>query len=279
MKLSMSNIAWLPGNRLRAYSEMASHGVFGLEIAPALFFCSADDPFIPDLNLAKIAISEIVAEGISIVSMQSLLFGINGAELFGKSDARERFEHGITRAINLAGRFGIPNLVFGAPTQRNVPAHMNMADAFLEAVDVFRKLGDKAQSAGVTIAIEPNPKAYGTNFLNTIDEVWDFTKLVNHPAICLMFDTGSMHINKEYENYTDYISKMMPWLNHVHISEPYLAPVQQDGKRLALFLKTLDEGFYEKFVSVEMKTPINGLDGVTFALDNLSNAVTLGYKS
>lgn len=188
MILSVSNIAWAPRDRLAAYDVIARAGIVGLEIAPGLFFASAEDPFVPDATCADAAMREIASLGLSLVSMQSLLFGVEGAALFGDSVASAMFERGMTRAINLAGQFGIPNLVFGSPAQRRIPDDMSEEDAWGRAAETFCRLGDLAAAEGTRIAIEANPASYGTNFLTTLDEAEAFVAYVGHSAVTLILD-------------------------------------------------------------------------------------------
>ena len=195
MILSVSNIAWAPEERLAAYDLMAEAGLAGLEIAPGLFFDAADDPFAPDAETARAALAEIAARGLSLVSMQALLYGVQGAALLGGPDERAALERGMGRAIDLAGRFGIPNMVFGSPGQRRIPEGMDAASAWAQAAETFHRLGDRAAAAGTRIALEANPAAYGTNFLTTIEEAEAFVVQVDHPAVSLILDLGTMHMN------------------------------------------------------------------------------------
>lgn len=272
MKLAISNIAWTPDERGDVYDAMAEVGVTGLEIAPGLFFSAAADPFFPSPDVARAALAEIEDRGIAIVSMQSLLFGVAGAGLFGRDEARENLVHGMERAISLAGRFGIPNLVFGSPGQRRVPDGLPMNVALDQAADVFRRLAVAAQSAGTKIAIEANPTAYGTNFLNTLDEAVDFVARVDHPAIVCILDLGAMHMNGDFATTPARIHTLLQRLNHVHVSEPNLAPAPHDAAALAPVLETLRKTAYDKSVSIEMKRPPEGVIGVRAALERLAMA-------
>lgn len=269
MKLAISNIAWTPDERGDVYDAMAKFGVTGLEIAPGLFFSAAADPFLPSPDEARAALAEIDDRGITIVSMQSLLFGVSGAGLFDGAEARANLEHGMERAITLAGRFGIPNLVFGSPGQRRVPDGLPINEAFDQATDVFRRLAAIAQSADTKIAIEANPAAYGTNFLNTLDEAMDFVERVSHPAIVCILDLGAMHMNGVYATTSARIPDLLPTLNHVHVSEPNLAPAPHEAAALAPILGVLQKGGYDKSVSIEMKRPPEGVAGVRSALKRL----------
>ncbi|WP_298303727.1 sugar phosphate isomerase/epimerase [uncultured Erythrobacter sp.] len=272
MKLAMSNIAWAPEERLAAYQAMAEIGFTGLEIAPGLFFHQSDNPLVPCDVRAGEALSEMAGYGLELVSMQSLLFGVQGTGLFEGDDARAALVKGMHRAIDLAGRFGIPNLVFGSPAQRRIPDGMSMERALGKATEVFRALGDRAKSAGTRITIEANPAAYGTNFLNTLDEVEVFVAEVNHPAIAVILDLGAMHMNGEFDTVPERLRTISQTLNHVHVSEPELAPAPADPTLLAPVLSALDKHSYDKAVSIEMRRPENGIQGIKSSIVALATA-------
>jgi sugar phosphate isomerase/epimerase len=268
----MSNIAWSPAERLEAYAILAEAGITGLEIAPGLFFHAAEDPFVPEAAVAEAALAEAAEAGLTLVSMQSLLFGVTGAGLFDGPEARAAFITGMTRAIRLAGRFGIPNLVFGSPAQRRVPAGMAMADALHEGAAVFRQLGDLAAAEGTRITIEANPAAYGTNFCNTLDEAEAFAALVDHPAVALILDLGAMHMNAQFASVPARLPDLTPRLNHVHVSEPDLAPAPAYAAALVPVLRALRASGYAKAVSIEMKRTPEGLAAVRGAAARLADA-------
>ena len=260
MILAVSNIAWTPEERLAAYDLLTEAGVRGLEIAPGLFFHAAADPFSPDAATARAALDEIAAHELSLVSMQALLFSVQGAALFGDEAERVAFAQGMERAINLAERFGIPNLVFGSPGQRRIPAGMAVPDAWALAAGTFRLLGERAAAAGTVIAIESNPAAYGTNFLTTLEEAEAFVAQVGHPAVTLILDLGAVHLNGGFGTLPAQVGALAPRLTHVHVSEPYLAPAPEDATDLAPVLSALRRAGYDLAVSVEMKRPEGGLE-------------------
>lgn len=272
MIYSMSNIAWAPEERLEAYNILARAGFAGLEIAPGLFFHAAADPFVPDEASAAEALAEIAGAGLALVSMQSLLFGVSGAALFEGPDARAAFEAGMHRAIRLAGRFGIPNLVFGSPLQRRVPEGMTMAEALDQAATVFRALGDAAMAAGTRIAIEANPAAYGTNFCTTLDDALAFVSEVDHPAVVPHLDLGTMHVNGDFASVPARLADLAPRLGHVHVSEPDLAPAPADPAALVPVLHSLAAARYDRAVSIEMRRAPDGLAAVRRAVANLAAA-------
>ncbi len=259
MILTASNIAWTPDERLAAYDLMSEAGFTGLEIAPGLFFRAAADPFSPDPVTARIALDEIASRGLSLVSMQALLFGVEGAALLGNAAERAVFTRGMERAIDLADRFGIPNLVFGSPGQRRIPAGMAARDAWADATETFRSLGERAAAAGITIAVESNPTAYGANFLTTLEEAEAFVAQVDHPAVTLILDLGAMHLNNAFDTLPGRAEALAARLTHVHISEPHLGPAPDDATDLTPVLLALRRGGYDRAVSIEMKRPEEGL--------------------
>ena len=278
MILSMSNIAWAPEERLAAYAILASAGLAGLEIAPGLFFHAAQDPFAPATPVAAEALAEIADAGLTLVSMQSLLFGVAGAALFEGPQARAAFVAGMHRAIRLAEQFAIPNLVFGSPLQRRVPDGMTSARAMDEAAAVFRQLGDAAAAAGTRIAIEANPAAYGTNFCTTLDEALAFVALTDHPAIVPHLDLGAMHMNGDFDSVTARLPTLAPRLSHVHVSEPQLAPAPGDPAALTPVLAGLAAAGYQRAVSIEMKRAAQGLAAVRRAVAGLARARDLSER-
>lgn len=273
MILSVSNIAWEWEERLEAYDLLSEAGFSGLEIAPRLFFGAAEDPFAPDAASARTALDEIAARGLSLVSMQSLLFGMQGAALFGDSDGRAAFIRGIDRAIDLAGRFGIPNLVFGSPRQRRVPDGMAAPEARELAAETFRRLADRASFAGTVIAMEANPSDYGANFLTTLEEAEAFVAQVDHPAVTLILDLGAMHLNGTFGTLPARAGALAPRLTHVHVSEPHLAPAPDDATDLGPVLSALRRAGYDRALSIEMKRPEGGLAVLGARLAALTRAI------
>ena len=255
MKLAMSNIAWAPEQRLEAYAIMQGAGLTGLEIAPGLFFFDADDPFDPAPACMERALAEIAAFGLSLVSMQSLLFGVENASLFGSDQERANLRKGLERAIALAGRLAIPNIVFGSPGQRVVPDGMTMEQASEEAAALFRELGELCRKAQTCLAIEFNPAAYGTNFLTDFVTAHDFALKVDHPCVTLNFDVGAMHMNEQFDDLSA-CAEAQAMVSHVHISEPQLAPAPAQLEQAAAVMRAFDGAGYKQWYSIEMTRPV-----------------------
>jgi sugar phosphate isomerase/epimerase len=255
MKLAISNIAWAPADRDAVYAMLRDQGISGLEIAPGLFLDGAADVYAPSGSEIAAALEPVRRAGLELVSMQSLLFGVSGAALFEGDEARRRLEQAMLRVIGLAERLAIPNLVFGSPKQRIVPAGMTLPEAEEIAVASFRRLGDAAAQAGTRIAIEANPKAYGTNFLNRVPEAEAFVRKVDHDAIRLIVDVGALHMNGDFDLIENIATGARDVISHVHMSEPDLAPAPADMMAAARVLSAMSAAGYAGWYSIEMRTP------------------------
>lgn len=251
MKLAISNIAWAPEQRMEAYAEMAAHGFTGLEVAPSLAFAGEADPFAP----SAIALTDFRAEleqfGLTLVSAQSLLFGVEDAQLFGNAGQQARFEQGMARAIRFAGVAGVPNLVFGSPACRAYGQDWSALRAWDHAAAMFQRIGDLAHSVGTRVAIEPNATVYGTNFLNTLTEAIAFVRAVDHSAITLNFDIGALIAADEPEGVV--VAEAAPLASHVHISEPGLSCAPANEEELTKLAAALLSQGYAEWFSIEMR--------------------------
>ncbi len=253
MRLAVSNIAWPAQHTDRAYAILAEAGVPGLEVAPGLLFAGEPDPMDPTPAALDAALDKTTRAGLTLCSMQSLLFGVEGAALFGTEHERAVIAAALTRAIVLAGRLGIPNLVVGSPRNRVVPPGMDRDAAFADAAETFRRLGETAAQHGCVLAMEPNPAIYGTNFLNTLAETDAFVRLVDHPAVTVNFDVGALHVNAEFDDLRMLLDLSLPRVSHVHLSEPALAAFPRDGESAETLFRTLDAAGWNGWVSIEMR--------------------------
>lgn len=241
MNLAISNIAWSVQNDKRMFTFLKSVGFEGLEIAPTRII--AENPY-DKLKEAEEFKNNLNRDfNLSIPSMQSICFGKTEA-IFGTVEERESIKVYIKKSIDFAKILGCGNLVFGSPKNRIIGENqMDLAFSF------FSELGDYAFKNGTVLALEPNPAIYGTNFLNTTNEALDFVKELNNKSLKVNVDLGTIIHNDED---ISIIANEIQFINHIHISEPYLESISERTVHNDLY-RLLKEHNYSNFVSIEMK--------------------------
>lgn len=246
MKLSISNIAWDINNDDKVYDLMRQYGFIGLEIAPTRII-NTSKPYTAE-NTSN-ALEILTKTGFEIPSMQSILYGRN-EKLFGSNEERKILLDYLCQAVDYASIINCRNLVFGSPKNRIIN---DISKEYDTALDFFNKAGDYAISKNVIIAIEANPKIYGTNFINDTASAYRLVTDINHSNIKINYDLGTVIANNEdiseIENYFEHI-------NHIHISEPYLEKIK-DRKIHSKLFEILKSNNYQKYISIEMKKQDN----------------------
>jgi sugar phosphate isomerase/epimerase len=242
MKLSISNIAWTKEHDDAMYNFLKESGFKGLEIAPTRIF--PENPY-DEIEAAKKFSADLKQKyDLEICSMQSILFG-RSEKLFGTIEERKVLLDYIKKAIDFAYSVGCKNLVFGSPKNRVIE---NDAKYSL-SVEFFKELGDYAFENKTVLSMEANPTIYGKNFINTTEQAFHLVEDVKNEGFKVNIDFGAIIQNNEN---LIIISDNINLVNHIHISEPNLAPIEV--RRLHNELSDLLEKVsYDKFISIEIK--------------------------
>ena len=241
MKLSISNIAWESGNDKKIYNYMREFGFTGLEIAPTRIF--PVDPYscFKEAKEWKESISE--EYGFHVPSMQSIWYG-RTENIFGGQEERNVLAEYTKSAIHFAAEIGCGNLVFGCPKNRNIPKEGN-PDA---VIPFFRELADYARVKGTVIGMEANPAIYNTNYINDTWSALELIGKIGSDGFRLNLDVGTMIQNNET---LEVLKGQVSLVNHVHISEPNLRPIEKRDIHQGL-ADLLRQEKYQGFVSIEM---------------------------
>jgi sugar phosphate isomerase/epimerase len=245
VKLSISNIAWEADYDDEMYGFLSENNFDGLEIAPTRIF-----PVTPYDNLVqgRLFARRLREEyGLEISSMQSIWFGVTES-VFGSDADRQKLVDYTKKAVDFACELSCSNLVFGNPRNRAIPPDMTLESCLPVAYDFFNSIGNYAASCGICIAIEPNPPIYNTNFINTSKEVFEICRRLDNPGIKINADLGTIIHNNEN---VGILKDNTGLINHVHISEPRLAPIEKRELHKEL-KKELEDSGYRKFLSIEM---------------------------
>lgn len=241
MKLSISNIGWTAEQDPQMYENMRRLGYTGLEIAPTRIF--PENPY-EKLDEAKSWAEELHScYGFTVPSMQSIWYG-RTEQIFGTQDEFDALVDYTKKAIDFASAIHCKNLVFGCPRNRNIPQNGDPE----VGIRFFKILGDYAASQGTVIGMEANPPIYNTNYVNDTASALALIRAVDSEGFKLNLDAGTMIHNEES---TSLLTGNVHLINHVHISEPMLKPIEKRTLHRELEEILLAED-YQGFVSIEM---------------------------
>ncbi len=261
MRLAVSNIAWPAPLDGAALDVLAAHGCHGIEIAPTRVW--------PDWNIpagAPAALrAELDARGFACSSLQAILFGQPDLHVFGDMKNRAALLEHIRRVAALAAELGAGPLVFGAPKNRDRGA-LSHEEAMRLAVDVFGALGEVCAQAGVCLCLEPNPVAYGCNFVTHSYEGADLVRRVGAPGFRLHLDAAGLFLSGE--DPAQALPACRDVLAHVHISEPQLGGFEAPQRaHHAALAQALTEIGWNRWIAIEMRPSDAPLGALACALD------------
>ena len=242
MKLSISNIAWSAEHDTEMYQYLKDVGFLGLEIAPTRIF--HENPYDHISEAKEWADALKKNYGLVISSMQSIWYG-HQEKIFGSKEERAILIDYTKKAVDFAEAIGCHNLVFGNPRNRDTE---DVTGNYPTAIDFFREIGDYAIEHNAIIAIEANPIIYNTHFLNTTEQTVEMAYKSVSDGIKVNVDLGTIIYNVEDINY---LKQIPEYINHIHISEPGLLPIEKRNAHIELF-KILNDIGFDKFVSIEI---------------------------
>ncbi|WP_309120822.1 TIM barrel protein [Paenibacillus sp.] len=250
MRLAISNIAWEPSEDKQILEVLRRHKVNCIEVAPTKWWTRPTEVSSDEAKETRMKWSD---EGFELVAMQSLLFNRPDLQLFLNQESRKALQLYLEQIMLLASWIGTRKLVFGSPKNRML-SNMHYDEAMDTAVQFFRDIGVFAQNVGVVFCIEPNPPAYGCDFITNTSEGIQLIKSVDHPGVRLHLDAAALTLN--HEGVPQSIHAALPYLSHVHLSEPYLNLLNENSSSIKKMIKSLKQHSYDGIVSIEMKAGV-----------------------
>ncbi len=251
MRLAISNIAWPAGADADAAPLLRAHGVEGVELALTKIW---PEPL--DVPAAEVGVYRDGWEkqGLRIVALQALFFGKPHLTLFGDEPVRRQMLDYLSGMIERAGMLGAGVLVFGSPKNRQRQKR-SRAEAWAIAVPFFRELGRAARRHGVRFCIEPNPPAYGCDFVTTVAEGVELVDAVGDDGFGLHLDTAGMSLVGDPPAAS--IRDAGERCRHFHVSQPFLAEVCGGTVPHEEFAQALRATDYQGWISIEMSEAKN----------------------
>ena len=262
MELSISNLAWDPKIDEEISELLIENNISNIDIAPSKYF--TDISRVSKSKIRKIK-SFWAGKGIKIYGMQSLFFGTEGMNMFGDMVSKKRMLNYFKKITELGYEMGARKLVFGSPINRDCSLS-EKNDLEKEAVEFFKELALIVKDFKITICIEPIPKLYGCNFINTSKEAIKLIREINLPEIKLQLDLGSININKE--NIEKIITFEKDLIGFVHISEPNLMPIGTTGSDHKMYSDVIKKLDINSVISIEMLTSNNNQ-----SINSIKNAI------
>ncbi len=271
MRIAISNIAWDVFEDEKISELLSQYQIDAIDIAPGKYF--PDPTKVTDCDISKIR-AYWEAKGIEITGMQSLLFGKPKLNVFGSVEVQQLMLNHLNAVARIAAGLGIKRLVFGSPRNRNRKG-LSDKQSFYIAKNFFTKLGNIANQHKVIFCLEPNPVCYGANFMTNSKVTFDVVSAVNHPAIKMQLDTGSIILNKE--SISEVIRYSKNQIGHIHISEPGLEVIGDIDNQHTEFAKVIKSNLKNALATVEMIATQN--ESHIISIERALSFVTQTYRA
>jgi len=247
MKLAASNIAWPSDAEKDAFRILKRFAVDAIEVAPTRVW--------PEWRGATILAAReyrrhVESEGLSISSLQAILFQKPELRLFGSDSGRTALFNHLQYCADLAAELGAASVVFGGPKNRD-RGTLSEVDALLQATDFFFRIAPYYAARGTQIVFEANPAGYGCSFVTESAAAARLVRDVGAEGFALHLDSACMYLAGE--NQATAIPAVADILRHFHASEPHLGGFSSPAIDHAGAATALRKAGYRGFVALEMR--------------------------
>jgi sugar phosphate isomerase/epimerase len=246
IKLALCNEIFGERDPLAVFETIAGMGFDGVELAPFTLADQAAD-ISPERRGELVRAAE--RAGVRICGLHWLLVTPKGLHITTPDEeVRRRSFAYLCELVDLAADLGGEALVLGSPKQRSLMPGQDRDEAMHAAAEGLRTVGERAGARGVRFCLEalhPNE----TNFLNTIEDVIELLRLVDHPHIRYMLDVKAM--SGMPGTIVERIARYGKDAGHFHVNEPSgLGPGMGDFD-FAPVMAALKQSGYTGWASVE----------------------------
>ena len=195
-----------------------------------------------EIGLTNVEIRVPSAESVDEVQSQLAAHGLTATSLLGSCNVQsETVVSDFQPALEIADQMEV-KVIF-------VSVHAGDADR--NAVyDRLRAIGENAAPAGIKVCLETHP-----DLIHNGDIALETMQAVNHPNICVNFDTGNVYYYNHNVTAVTEVQKVVPHVGAVHLKDtnggyrtwhfPALGEGVVDFK--AVFQTLNDTGFYGPF--------------------------------
>lgn len=195
-----------------------------------------------EIGLTNVEVGVPSAESVDALQSELDAHGLTATSLLGRCDVQsETVVSDFQTTLDTAAQMGV-NIIFvsvhAGDTDRNV------------AYDRLRAIGENAAPAGIKVCLETHP-----DMAHNGDIALETMQAVNHPNICVNFDTGNVYYYNHNVTAVTEVEKVIPHVGAVHLKDtnggyrtwhfPTLGEGVVDFK--AVFQTLNDAGFYGPF--------------------------------
>lgn len=261
INLTVSNLAWKNEKLHKVIFMFKKNNIKYLEFSPNVLL---KNDFSKD-NIQKIK-NFWKKKNFQLYSMQSLLFNINDAYLFGDKIQKKIFLKEVIKKISLAKNLGTKIIVFGSPKNKKNIYKKKLSALNLESISIFRKIDQVCRKKKIIFCLESNPKIYNCDYLNETKEAIDIARKINSKYFKVNLDLGTVISNKE--NITKLIKNYLKYFAHCQFSMPLLKKINMKNNIFAKTIKLLKKEKYKGVISIEMLPVKNNLKAIEKILKN-----------
>ncbi|HME08027.1 MAG TPA: TIM barrel protein [Bryobacteraceae bacterium] len=247
MKLAASNIAWSADTEQEVFRMLRRFGVSAIEVAPTRIW---PEWLGATVTAAREYRGQVESEGLSISSLQAILFQKPELRLFGSDQDRDALMSHLRYCADLAAELGAASVVFGAPKNRD-RGKLDESEAFVKATEFFSQLAPYYAARSTQLVLEANPSDYGCNFVTESGTAARLVRAVGADGFALHLDSACMHL--AHENPAASILAAADILRHFHASEPNLAGFANPSSDHAGAATALAQAGYQGYVALEMR--------------------------
>jgi D-psicose/D-tagatose/L-ribulose 3-epimerase len=201
--------------------------------------------------------SDLDARGMITTSICGMYPGPASGELrdLAHPDASERRRAVayVTRCIELAYALAAPVVIVTPNPVAKLTPLASPEDEWSFAVDAVREAATTAETAGVTLAIEPINR-YETYLINSVATARRFAEDVGSPAVGVMIDT--FHANIEDPDLTSAVLTAGERLMHVHMADSNRQSLGRGHIDVRSFVRVLRATGYRGALAMEPLPPI-----------------------
>lgn len=229
MDLAISNLAW---NNLE---EIKNTNIKYIE---CVFSKIKDINELTEADVLKWN-DEVRKSGFIPYSVQSINFN-SPIKKFTYDEVNVNF---YDKIINFCSLLGLKRIVYGSPTIRSGEVDQGV-------LNLFKYIDSKLKGSELIWCIEPNSRFYKGDYFFDVEEIVNFLKEKNFNNVKTMIDTHNGIL--ENRNIENDIVKYKDYVEHIHISEKNLMPLEnlQFHKEVSNTLKHIN---YNKVITYETK--------------------------